>query len=135
LERYSSDEQRLQEIRIVKQYYKELGDKSILGWDYGRDICLCRWAYHAGYISEQEAWKRIMAVANILQDEFDSWEDLGRNYLIGRQFWSYSETKEQGHVFEDAYQRLVDMRSSPWNRYAWDMDLAEAPVLAMQTTQ
>ncbi len=63
--------------------------------------------------------------AQMLQNKFDSWEDLGRNYLIGRQFWSYEKTKEEGHLFEDAYQRLLDMKSSPWNKYPWDMDLTD----------
>ncbi|HDZ69409.1 MAG TPA: DUF1266 domain-containing protein, partial [Phycisphaerales bacterium] len=125
LEKTKGDNEKLQEIRIVKKYYEELGEKSIMAWDYGRDICLCRWGYMAGYVSEEEAWTRIMAVAQMLQNKFDSWEDLGRNYLIGRQFWSYEKTKEEGHLFEDAYQRLLDMKSSPWNKYPWDMDLTD----------
>jgi hypothetical protein len=66
-----------------------------------------------------------MPMAMLLQERFDSWEDLGRNYLIGRQFWSYKETQENGWLFEDAVQRLRDMRSSPWNRYPWDMKLKD----------
>jgi hypothetical protein len=61
----------------------------------------------------------------MLQEKFDSWEDLGRNYIIGRQFSSYEETIKEGPLFEDAYQRLIDMKSSPWNNYPWDMDLTE----------
>jgi hypothetical protein len=112
-------------LRVVRQYYKQLGDKSIYGWDYTRAICLCRWAYVAGYIKEDEAWRRIMPMARLLQKKFDSWEDLGRNYLIGRQFWSYEETQQNGWLFEDAVQRLLDMRSSPWNRYPWEMNLQD----------
>jgi hypothetical protein len=101
-----------------------LGDKSLWGWDYSRDICLCRWGYMAGYITEEEAWKRIMAVARILQSKFASWEDLGRNYLIGRQFWSYKHTEEGEYLYEDAFMRLFDMPSSPWNKYPWDLPLS-----------
>ncbi len=125
LERYKDNQEILQEIRIAKKYYKKLGVKSLLGWDYTRYICLCRWSYIAGYIDEEEAWSKIMLVAKGLQKTFDSWEDLGQNYLIGRQFWSYEETKKNGYLYEDAYQRLLDMPSSPWNRYPWDMDLTE----------
>ena len=64
-----------------------------------------------------------MPVAETLQKKFDSWEDLGQNYLIGRRFWSYKYMKEDGDEYEDAFQRLLDMRSSPWNMYPWDMDL------------
>jgi len=119
----------LEEIKIAKRYYKELGEKSLLGWDYSRYICLCRWGYMVGYISEDEAWEKIMPVAKMLQKKFDSWEYLGRNYLIGRQFWSYKHTKESGYLFDDAYFRLLDMPSSPWNKYPWDMDLTYTKVV------
>lgn len=120
-----NDVELLNKIKIAKKYYQELDEKNLLGWDYGRYICLCRWGYMAGYVSEEEAWKRIMPVARELQRKFDSWEDLGRNYLIGRQFWSHKNTLRSGYLFEDSYQRLIDMPSSPWNKYVWDMDLQD----------
>lgn len=125
LQKYQNNQELLQRIRIAKRHYEKLGSRSLLGWDYTRYICLCRWGYVVGYISEEEAWKKIIPVAKMLQKAFDSWEDLGRNYIIGRQFWSYEETKKTGYLFEDAYQRLLDMPSSPWNKYAWDMDLTD----------
>jgi hypothetical protein len=123
LQEYANDNERLQEIRIVKKYYDKLGSKSLMGWDMSRYICLCRWGYFVGYLSEQEAWEKIMPVARMLQKTFDSWDDLGQNYLIGRQYWSYKYTLEEGDIFDDAYQRLVDMKSSPWNLYPWNLDL------------
>lgn len=126
LQEYEGDNGKLQEIRIARAYYEKLGSKGILGWDMSRYICLCRWGYLVGYISEEEAWQKIMPVARGLQKAFDSWEDLGRNYLIGRKFWSYKHTKDRKDALEDAYQRLVDMKSSPWNLYPWDMDLGDA---------
>ena len=112
---------------IAKTYYPSLGKKGLLGWDYSRYICLCRWGYSVGLISEEEAWERIIPVARMLQKAFDSWEDLGRNYLIGRNFWSYQKTQENGQLYVDAFQRLLDMQSSPWNQYSWNMDLKDAP--------
>ena len=130
LEKYERDQETLQEIKITKEHYENLGPKSLLGWDYSRYICLCRWGYLVGYISEEEAWERIMPVAEMLQKKFDSWEDLGQNYLIGRRFWSYKYTKEKGDLYEDAFQRLLDMRSSPWNKYPWDLDLGVATIIS-----
>jgi len=124
LEKNKGDQETLQNIRIAKKYYKELGEKSLFGWDYSRYICLCRWGYLVGYISEEEAWAKIIPVARMLRNKFDSWKDLGQNYIIGRQFWSYQQTETKGYLFEDAYQRLVDMPSSPWNKYPWDIDLS-----------
>ena len=125
LQKYQNDQKTLQRIRIVKEYYEKLGPKSLLGWDYTRYICLCRWGYLSAYIEEEEAWEKIMPVAREIPKTFDSWEDLGRNYIISRQFWSYEQTQEDGYLYEDAYQRLIDMPSSPWNKYPWDMDLTE----------
>jgi len=130
LQRNMDDQEIAQEIRIAKEYYQKLGSKGILGWDYSRYICLCRWGYLIGYLSEEEAWQLIMEAARVLQKKFDSWEDLGRNYLIGRQFWSYKETIEAGYEYDDAHQRLLDMPSSPWNKYPWDMDLTDTETIS-----
>ena len=123
LMRASANKDALGEMMTAKIYYPLLGDKSLLGWDYSRYICLCRWGCLVGYITEEQAWAKIMPVARMLQRTFDSWEDLGRNYLIGRRFWSQEYTEQSGDEYRDAFDRLMDMRSSPWNKYAWDMDL------------
>jgi len=125
LNREKGNAERLNEYRIVKRYYSELGDRGILAWDYSRYIYLCRNGYMSGFLSEQEAWELIMPIARELQKRFDSWEQMGTNYLIGRQYWSYKQTQKSGRELEDAYQRLLDMKSSPWNRYSWDMDLGD----------
>ena len=123
LEDVSKDRMSVDKILNVLTHYKKLGERGILGWDYSRIVWLCRWGYMAGYISEEETWEIVMAVAKMLQKQFDSWEDLGRNYLIGRKFRLYEEMKDTGYTFEDAYQRLLDMPSSPWNKYPWEMSL------------
>ena len=117
-------------IQIAKQHYKRLGPKSLLGWDYGRYVFLCRWGYFVGYITEEEAWHRIMPVAAKLQKTFDSWKDLGENYLIGREFWSLSQTKRDGQLYRDAFQRLLSDPASPWNRYPWNLDLGTTGIRA-----
>jgi hypothetical protein len=119
----TTDKERQNELRIVHQYYKKLGKKSLVGWDFERAIFLCRAGYECGYISENEAWYRIMNYAQLLQQTFDSWEDLGRNYLIGREFWSYKHTSETGDEFNDTLMRLLEMPSSPWNTLDWNMDI------------
>ena len=80
----------------------------------------------AGYFTEEEAWSRITPAARKLQKTFYSWKDLGQNYLIGREFWSYEETEKNGHLYRDAYQRLLDNPVSPWNIYPWDMELDDS---------
>lgn len=55
LKRSEDNPELLHKIKITQKYYKQLGPKSIFGWDYTRYICLCRWGYMAGYLSEKEA--------------------------------------------------------------------------------
>lgn len=123
LARYGGDMEKRQKLIIARRYYELLGEKGILGWDYTRYIAVCRWGYTAGYITEQQAWDKIMPIARKLQETFDSWEELGENYLIGRQFWSYSHTQDTGDLFVAAFDRLQQQKDSPWNIYPWDMDL------------
>jgi hypothetical protein len=112
-------------ILVAHEWYPKLKGKSLLGWDLSRAIWLCRGAYVSGYITEDEAWTMIMRYAQILQETFGSWEDLGRNYLIGRRFWSYDETCKTGADFEEYFARLTQMPTSPWNRLPWTMDLSQ----------
>jgi len=119
------DKETLQELQIARKYGKKLGRKSITAWDYSRYIFLCREGYTLGLLSEEEAWDKIMPAAGKLQKTFNSWEELGCNYLIGRQYWSYKQTVDNGELYDDAVQRLMDMPSSPWNKYPWNMNLSE----------
>jgi hypothetical protein len=119
----TTDKDRFNELQVAREYYPKLGKKSLVGWDFARAIFLCRTGYECGYISENEAWYRIMNYAQYLQQTFDSWEDLGRNYIIGRKFWSYQRTQASGGDFEDAFKILTETPSSPWKKLDWNMDL------------
>lgn len=116
-----SDPKVVNKIRVAHMNYKVLEKKSLLGWDYSRYIALCGWGYVAGYLDENEAWEKIMPVARMLQRIFDSWEDVGQNYLIGRQFWSLNETAHGGTEMQRAYEKLCTDPASPWRRYPWEM--------------
>jgi hypothetical protein len=111
------------EIEMVQQYAPTFGKKSLLGWDYARYISLCRLGYLCGYITEKEAWDHIMPVAAMLQKTFTSWTDLGQNYLIGREFWSYQQTLSNGGIIREDYQWLTTSSSSPWMTNSWNLDL------------
>ena len=124
LAKVANNEQAKSVIMIVTKYYPKLGKKkSLKGWDYSRYISLCRWGYLVGYFSEKEAWKKIMPVARKLQKTFDSWEELGQNYIIGREYWSYKATQRSGQKYRRAYKKLLDDDQSPWNTLDWDTNL------------
>lgn len=108
---------------IVFQYWTRLGAKSLVGWDFCRYIHLCRRGYLLGYLSEKEAWDLIMPKARLLQQTFDSWWNLGENYLIGREFWSFDRTEASGELFARAFERLLKDQDSPWHTIPWQLDL------------
>jgi hypothetical protein len=123
-----SNEQEYRDLELVKQYYKKLGPKSLLAWDYSRYVALARWGYQAGYLTEAEAWERIMPAARTLQKTYDSWADLGESYLIGREFWSVEQTKLNGHIYRIVYTKLLNDPRSPWKRHPWATDLGQESV-------
>ena len=121
------------QILLTKKYYKEFGGTGILAWDYVRLVNLCRWGYLVGYITEEEAWNIILQAAEELRQNFDSWEEMGRNYLIGRYFWSPSRMIKEENLFNEAMMRLIEMPTSPWNMYPWDMEFEEEQGEAEET--
>lgn len=127
--RHQKDFALSQSLAVVEMHYARLGPKSLLGWDFSRYICLCRWGYAAGYLKEGEAWARIAPAASTLRYSFTSWRELGENYLIGRQFWSPEEQFRSGNLVRVAFDRLLSDPNSPWNRIPWHLDLGPPPVV------
>lgn len=119
----SGDVEAANQIEIVSAYAGRFGAKSIAGWDYGRYVALCSWGYRVGYLSEDEAWRRIMPAATLMQATFSSWEDLAENYLTGRMYWSLRQTNNNGEQLRGVADRLLADPTSPWVRLPWDLDL------------
>jgi parallel beta-helix repeat protein len=126
LKPYKDYPERCNDFRVAHQYYTPLGDKGIIGWDLCRYMCLCRWGYICGWLDEETTWKLMIPVARELQQTFSSWEELGQNYLIGRHYWSLRHVREDKKYYDEAFQRLIEMPSSPWNKYTWNLDLSRA---------
>ncbi len=108
-------------LKIVREYAPKLGFRSLLGWDYARYIALCRWGTLCGYISQDEAWAKIMPAAKLLQNSFTSWADLGENYLIGRRFWQ--PNSELNQSYKENYMKLLSEPKSPWKTIPWSTSL------------
>lgn len=111
-------------ISVMSLYRPIYGDKSIVAWDFARYTALCGWGYVAGHFTEEEAWQRMMPAARVLQQTFDSWEDMGRNYMIGREFWSLQHTQRTGDSMQRAFKRLRTDTQSPWKTIPWNLDLS-----------
>jgi hypothetical protein len=83
-----------------------------------------RWGVYSDYITKDEAWRKMMPAARVLQRDFKSWEDLGLNYVVARKFWSQEETRNSGDAFEANFQKLIKDQKSEWSKISWNTDLA-----------
>ncbi len=109
--------------QFVNDHAEDIADKSLMGFDLMRVISLARWGAGAEYLTEDEAWNWIMPTAQKLQQAYTSWKDLGDSYVIGRQFWSHSETLRNGHYNNQAVYWLAQNEHSPWKILDWKLDL------------
>src|SRR6266513_104793 len=57
-------------MKLCREHYRKRGRNSLVGWDYCRYIMLCRCGYQVGFLSEDEAWGRIMPMARAIQAAF-----------------------------------------------------------------
>lgn len=110
-------------LRLVREYGEKFGDRDLKAWDLCRYVCLVRWGYKVGWLTEAEAYERIMPVAKQLQKMYGSWQELGEAYLVGRQFWNdpyYQKDKEKS---ERILHELLTEPDSPWVTLPWKTEL------------
>ncbi|HUX37644.1 MAG TPA: DUF1266 domain-containing protein [Rectinemataceae bacterium] len=95
--------------------------RNILAWDLGRAAMLVRWGYACGYIGPEEAWARLEDIGRRTVAEFQSWEDFGLDYEMGRVFWKGEEMDEGLKLFREvqgAFVRLTG-ESGEWTNTHW----------------
>jgi hypothetical protein len=95
----------------------------LLAWDYCRLIWVAGVSYIAGYITEAEAWEKIMPAAVAIQANYSSWRQMGEDYLLGRERWfGHQEPK-----FRSVFRLLTNPSdpNSPWNKNPWSLALSE----------
>ena len=95
-------------------------------WDLVRYINLCRLGYAVHFLTEDEAWSRVMPGARTLQQLFSSWRELGRSYLIRREQWAQRDDWNANGDY--VYRQLLWRKTSPWRRIPWNLDLGGLPV-------
>ncbi len=101
----------------AKGFFKEMAAPSILSWDLGRFINLCRWGYDAGFLGEAEALNRIRAGARRLKEAYPSWRALSEGYLMGFLMWSRNEAELEALL--EGHEKLLTHPKSPWVTIAW----------------
>ena len=110
-------------MKLVREHYRRHRENSFVGWDYCRYVMLCRWGYHVGFLTRDEAWSRMIPAGRRIQAGFHSWAELGEDYLVGRELWSPEETAKTGGYYREIDAWLVKAPQSEWNRFPWSMAL------------
>lgn len=110
-------------VELVEAYGKQFGDRGLMAWDLCRNICLIRWGYDVGFLTEDECYSMMMPYARKLQANYTSWQQLGQEYLVGRNFWSKTEYENGREKTDEAMVRLLHLPTSPWVKLPWDTKL------------
>ncbi|HYL05096.1 MAG TPA: DUF1266 domain-containing protein, partial [Thermoanaerobaculia bacterium] len=83
---------------------------------------LARAMVTAGWLTEAAAWTHILPAARRLQQEYRSWEEMSRNFMVGRHYWGEGGATQA--KFDAAAAWLLANQDSPWRRLAWTTRLS-----------
>ncbi|MDR2729614.1 MAG: DUF1266 domain-containing protein [Treponema sp.] len=109
-----------------------LNNRTILAWDLGRNISLCRWGYEVGFLTESEAWEKIMYYARKVQLFYNSWNEYGFDYYLGRMFFASGSGEDVSFMLQTdpLYKKLV---TSFWNHLDWYTNLTSPSARTNET--
>jgi hypothetical protein len=134
--RYQLNQRYYNYLKFTILNWNLLKNRTILAWDLGRNISLCRWGYEVGFLTENEAWEKIMYYARKIQLFYDSWNEYGFDYYLGRMFFASGSGEEIYFMLQTdpLYKKLV---TSFWNYMDWYTNLtssaAEINNIAVET--
>jgi len=122
LNKYRWDQTKINRFNYVLANWGRYYYRTIRSWDLGRGISLCRWGYNVGFITEEEAWEKIFHYAKIIQSLYNSWEEYGYDYFMGRLFWASGFREEENYFArtDTVYRKLLN---SYWGWIDWNVDL------------
>ena len=112
-------------------------ERTLRAWDWGRSVSLCRWGFNAGFLSEEEAWEKILAYRVKILGYYNSWEDFTANYALGRMFWNAYSSDKDGYIDKaneifESYNRLIHTQDSIW-RAPWNGSGDVSPLYSYET--
>jgi hypothetical protein len=111
-------------LRFTYSNWDKFKDRTILAWDLGRNIALCGWGYDVGFLTEEEALEKIMYYARLIQPLYNSWEEYGYDYYMGRVFWAsgFGEATRYYIETKPIYEKLIN-KNGLWYNRKWNIDL------------
>lgn len=105
----------------MQEIYAVCGENGIDGWDYCRIMQLCGNCYFLGYITLEESLTIQLAVAQAIQDQFDSWTEINDSYYYGYSYWNYGSYMVSFR--KNSYDELMEMEDSPYKLLDFNMPL------------
>lgn len=118
-------EEKAGDVRLISEWMIENGcctaetlPKTAIAWDLVRIANLGRWAFHAGYLSEEEMWQMMQVAADAARGHFASWEEYGRSFAFGRGVWHGDEDDCQ--TAWEIVTTLLEEETSPWRHIHWN---------------
>jgi hypothetical protein len=99
------------EKRFLEKHAQEHGGRGLLAYDACSIPLVAGMSYLAGFLEEAAAWEACMTSARRTQQAFTSWEQLGREYLLG---WKCLEG-EQDAAMHHVFRALVLEKQGPWS--------------------
>lgn len=94
-------------------------EKGIAAYDSSVLVGHARRAFTAELISEQEAWKVINFATKLAKENFSSWDEFAKSYILG--FTLDIRDRKDGFLEEmyNMYAQVKENQSSPWNTINW----------------
>lgn len=105
--------------------YQECGEAGVKAWDYCRVMQMCGNYYVAGYLTLEEAMDVSLAMAQLMQAEYVSWEDMMNSFLYGYYFWRGEgpEEEDTGSYWRRYYyDELRNKEGNPYSVNHWDTE-------------
>jgi len=125
LERDWSIKNREDLLKILDSLGTDSPDRRVhSAWNLCHYIWLVRAGYTVDYLTADESWQKIMPIAQRIQRNYNSWEEVGRDYMVVRQKVDKQDpASAEGYSFIFNLMIRKDDVNSPWNINPWETPL------------
>jgi len=110
------------QARYAWAHRGEFRNGGLDAFDMVRLSFIARAGFTAGWLGRRAAWDAVFEAARRLQSGHDSWQQMSKNYLLGRRFWAGGDPKVQ-ETFDKFAKWLETSSKSPWHPLPWHLPL------------
>jgi len=121
--KYELSDYQYNRLKFTIANWNILRNRTLMAWDLGRNISLCRWGYSVGFLEEEEAWEKIMYYAKKIQLFYNSWNEFGTDYFMGRLFFGSSNGEDTTYLLRTA-PLFTKLTTAFWNHLDWYTNLS-----------